>query len=705
MAEADFLNKQFNEWIVLNKSGTDLYRCKCDTCGFERDIRGYNLKNKPPKCKHNNKLRRNCGDLVGEKFGELVVIERLPDGFVKCLCSCGNSKTVHSRYLRDGKTTSCGHDKIGKTSKLIDIRGQKFGTWEVIDYYGDKLWACRCLSCGKEKNIRGHLLRGAKIPECACKGKNTELKGKKFGEWEVLWYNNSTKMCTCKCKCGKVKDVDLYTLENGLSKSCGHNTTGFKDLTGLIFGDWKVEKIADLQIQQGVTLWTCECLNCGTISDVSGYSLRSGKSRSCGCKTTGFKNLTEMDFGYLKAIEYIPEMVKWRCRCKCGKETFVTTYNLLNGKVKSCGCMADTIKKINYMEKHGVPNVAQINRSIEQINITSSKDSFKNYIESLGYKPTTSQLCELVGLKKSRLLTIVHKYDLDDYIDIGTFETSRYEDELNRLFPCEHRNTRSVLNGKEIDLYYPESKLGIEFNGSYWHSDIHKETMYHQKKTLEAAKLGIRIIHIFEYEWLNDDTKRKIISLIKRNMNHKDMRVIHGRKCDVRQINSNTANDFLNKYHLQNSVNSEVCIGCFYGNELIGVMAFRKPRFNKNYQYELTRLAWKDDIISVGGSDKMLKWFKDNYDPYSIITYCDISKFEGDSYRKLGFKEENLSRPNYKWVSLDNNDVKSRYQTQKQSLIEKGYGNIGDTEDDIMKNLGYLKVYDCGNLVYTWAKD
>ena len=35
------------------------------------------------------------------------------------------------------------------------------------------------------------------------------------------------------------------------------------------------------------------------------------------------------------------------------------------------------------------------------------------------------------------------------------------------------RNDRKVLKGKELDLFYPEARIAIEFNGDYWHSDIY----------------------------------------------------------------------------------------------------------------------------------------------------------------------------------------------------------------------------------------
>jgi hypothetical protein len=95
----------------------------------------------------------------------------------------------------------------------------------------------------------------------------------------------------------------------------------------------------------------------------------------------------------------------------------------------------------------------------------------------------------------------------------------------------------------------------------------------------------------------------------------------------------------------------------------------------------------------------------EKYNPSSIISYCDISKFTGNSYLRLGFKLAKITEPNYKWVSLETNDVKARYQTQKHVLVEKGLGTEDQTEIEIMHDLGYVKIYDCGNIRFEWRKE
>src|SRR5690606_553747 len=56
---------------------------------------------------------------------------------------------------------------------------------------------------------------------------------------------------------------------------------------------------------------------------------------------------------------------------------------------------------------------------------------------------------------------------------------------VKELEPSVQFNDREILSGKEIDILIPDKKLAIEFNGSYFHSDLFKEKNYHLNKTKE----------------------------------------------------------------------------------------------------------------------------------------------------------------------------------------------------------------------------
>ena len=62
-------------------------------------------------------------------------------------------------------------------------------------------------------------------------------------------------------------------------------------------------------------------------------------------------------------------------------------------------------------------------------------------------------------------------------------------------------NTRKIIAPLELDIYLPELKIAIEYNGTYWHSSKNnKDISYHLNKSLLCRQLGIRLIHIYEFE-------------------------------------------------------------------------------------------------------------------------------------------------------------------------------------------------------------
>ena len=129
-------------------------------------------------------------------------------------------------------------------------------------------------------------------------------------------------------------------------------------------------------------------------------------------------------------------------------------------------------------------------------------------------------------------------------------------------------------------------------------------------------------------------------------------------------------------------------------------MTFGKPRFNKEYDYELLRFCNTLNTSVMGGASKLLSYFIKNYNPKSILSYANLRWSMGNLYEKLGFTLISQSSPNYFYF---NNDLilHSRIEFQKHKLKDKLENYNPDlTESENMYNNGYRKIYDCGNLVY-----
>jgi endogenous inhibitor of DNA gyrase (YacG/DUF329 family) len=265
-------------------------------------------------------------------------------------------------------------------------------------------------------------------------------------------------------------------------------------------------------------------------------------------------------------------------------------------------------------------------------------------------------------------------------------------------------NNRQIIAPYEIDIFIPVKKIAIEFNGIYWHSENNGiDRDYHLKKTLLCEKNNIRLIHIFESAWRYK--KEIVISRLNTILNAKCIRKINGRDCFIRELNNSTTSNFINANHIQGHINSKINIGLFYNEELVAIMTFGKPRFDKKYQYELLRYCSSINTIIHGGASKLFNYFINEYNPQNIITYSDKSWNTGKLYRILGFEFSHTSGPNYWYFKNNSYTLHSRVKFQKHKLSK--ILKIFDpslTEWENMKNNGYNRIWDCGNDVWAWQK-
>lgn len=264
---------------------------------------------------------------------------------------------------------------------------------------------------------------------------------------------------------------------------------------------------------------------------------------------------------------------------------------------------------------------------------------------------------------------------------------------------------RKILHPLEIDIFLPEYNIAIEYNGLIWHSEFFakKNMRYHLNKTQKCEEKGIRMIHIFEDEWMY---KRDIVKSKLKNILGKTEQKVYARNCEVKPIKYYIKNEFLEKYHIQGQDRSAVHLGVFHDSELVSVMTFSKPRILMGYKnteegmYELSRYA--SSISVVGGASKLLKYFITNYSPSKIITFADRrwTTLLGDSmYDKIGFIKTNVNRPNY-WYIVNGRERKHRYTFNKAVIINKLGGDPNLTEVQNMINMGYDRIWDCGTIKY-----
>ena len=278
-------------------------------------------------------------------------------------------------------------------------------------------------------------------------------------------------------------------------------------------------------------------------------------------------------------------------------------------------------------------------------------------------------------------------------------------DFVNELCGFVITKDKEILNGKELDIYIPNKKLAIEYDGLVWHSEkFNKQWDYHLMKTLECEKQGIRLIHIFEDEWLEhkEIVKTKLKHILGCDM---DLPKVFARKCVVNEIDKETAMIFLDKNHIQGFAKSSVYLGCFYDDELVGVMSFKRERKDSD-KWELTRFATDITKHCVGVGGKLFTYFIKEYKPNEVKSFADrrwTTTLNYTLYDRLGFKKVQTMRPDYRYVV--NTKRMHKFGFRKERLLKK-YSDKGIdfhmTEHEICKKLGFYRIYDCGLIKYKW---
>lgn len=247
-------------------------------------------------------------------------------------------------------------------------------------------------------------------------------------------------------------------------------------------------------------------------------------------------------------------------------------------------------------------------------------------------------------------------------------------------------NCKSILrdddgNYYEMDAYLPEKKIGIEVNGTYWHSNLCiANKNYHLNKAKMAEKNGIRLIQIYQHEW-EDETKCKVIKSMLSIAVGKYENKIYARQCEIREISNAEAKIFNESNHLQGHRNAQITYGLFHEGNLVQLMSFSKTKYNRNLKndscWEIIRGCPGSNNIVVGGVSKLLRHFIKNNRPEEIFSYCDFNKFDGKGYEASGMKFIGYTGPNKWWVLKDRSVVNrqpSKYAELKENSFACIYG-------------------------------
>jgi hypothetical protein len=351
---------------------------------------------------------------------------------------------------------------------------------------------------------------------------------------------------------------------------------------------------------------------------------------------------------------------------------------------------------------YGVSNHSQLHYSVETWRYLTDYDSMKSLFDTLSVSEISTKLnvSETTVLKHLKILgirlptEIIPEKQLANLLALHGFN--------------DFSKTRKVLpSGKELDLYSPSLQIGIEYCGLYWHSERYSKSTDHRNKWIECKEQNIKLISIFEDEWI---LNRKIVESRLLHMLKKQSVSVGARSLVIKKITQMTSDEFLKKYHLGGSARASIHYAAFDKNENIrAVMSFSKHRklHKPLIEYEWEMVRFSTDLTHIPGiASKLFSKFVKDLDPISILSYSDLRYGEGNYLANLGFIRYEDTGAGYWYFSLCNPEFKRYHRlffTKKELLKKYPALDPNLTEYEMARNAGFERIWDCGNARWIWT--
>jgi hypothetical protein len=309
-------------------------------------------------------------------------------------------------------------------------------------------------------------------------------------------------------------------------------------------------------------------------------------------------------------------------------------------------------------------------KKIEESNLYANHPDMEKLFKCDG----TTLIQALLKEKREDLIRTNSKFSVAEK-EIADLIKSHYSGELIE-------NDRKILNGKELDIYLPELKIAIEYNGLIWHSErFDYDKNRHHQKYKNCLAQGVKLYTFWSHEWLlkRDQMTKFIVNLITPKT------TVYARKCKI-ETDPDKLREFIESNHLQGSTLSHTYLGLSYQNEIVMALSIGNHHRKGKQIQVLNRVCFSDYHV-VGGLNKLLKLID-----YDLITWSD-NRYSpiGNMYLNSGFELVDELKPDYFYCDSSGN-VYSK-QSQKKSLT----GCPKEiTEADWSNQHGLYRIWDCG---------
>lgn len=251
----------------------------------------------------------------------------------------------------------------------------------------------------------------------------------------------------------------------------------------------------------------------------------------------------------------------------------------------------------------------------------------------------------------------------------------------------------------ELDLYIPEKKIAIEFNGVYYHSEKFVERNYHYNKYKSCWEKGIQLLQIWEDDWNYSETIVQKILLHKLGLSSNN-KILYAQDTQVHEVNHESATIFLNNYHLEGAIDASHYVGLYSEDELVSLMAVKEE--DNGLTCNILRYATAEHIVDDFA--KLLSHIEKEYDFGRFVALSDNCISYDELYNKNGFTRVEDIKPDYTYLT------KKQYKENKAKYNRERFKNdptLKYEENMTIKQLAslnnMLRIYDAGKI--KWVKE
>jgi hypothetical protein len=279
-------------------------------------------------------------------------------------------------------------------------------------------------------------------------------------------------------------------------------------------------------------------------------------------------------------------------------------------------------------------------------------------------------------------------------------------------FTVEQSNRTVLGRNRELDLYVPDKKFGIEFNGLYWHSEAQgkgKGDQYHKAKYDAATAAGIQLVQIWEDDWR--DRKPAVMRALAHKLGVTSMLAqvrpelsdvtskVFARKTKAVLLTTQQAQVFLEANHFQGFASGSYYVGLEgVDGVLRAVMVLKREA---DGVLNIVRYATAGSV--TGGFTKLLSHATKTYNPSSFITFADHTISDGGLYEKHGFVVDKLIAPDYMYVVRGERKHKFGYRLKKFRNDPNLLWEEGLTERELAALNNLHRIWDAGKTRYRLA--